>query len=62
MIEVLSVGKEALARRAEINERFAAARAGVEGLTQLAPQIERVQLAILVGDYADSPQNRHATQ
>jgi AcrR family transcriptional regulator len=92
MIEVLSVGDEALARRAEINERFADAldethrqalaegadlgpvprwafRAaagaaweltvehlrtrGVDGLTELAPQIEGVQLAILRGDYAE---------
>ena len=91
MIEVLSVGEEALARRAEINERFADALAethaqalaegaelgpvprwalraaagaaweltvehlrtrGVEGLTELAPQIEQVQLALLRGDYA----------
>lgn len=90
-IEVLSVGEDALARRAEINERFADALAethaqalaegaalgpvprwalraaagaaweltvehlrtrGVEHLTELAPQIERVQLAILRGDYA----------
>jgi AcrR family transcriptional regulator len=90
-IEVLSVGENALARRAEINERFADALAethaqalaegarlrpvprwalraaagaaweltvehlrthGVEGLTQLAPQIEQVQLALLRGDYA----------
>jgi AcrR family transcriptional regulator len=92
MIEVLSVGDEALARRAEINERFADAleethrqalaegaklgpvprwafRAaagaaweltvehlrtrGVEELAELAPRIERVQLAILRGDYAE---------
>ncbi|HZV75494.1 MAG TPA: TetR/AcrR family transcriptional regulator [Conexibacter sp.] len=98
MIEVLSVGEEALARRAEIHERFAAVLAGVhaqalaegadlgrvppwalrassgaaweltvehlrtrgvEGLAELAPQIERVQLAILGGDYADSPRSRH---
>jgi AcrR family transcriptional regulator len=91
MIEVLSVGEDALARRAEIIERFADALAethrqalaegaklrpvppwacraaagaaweltvehlrthGVEGLTALAPQIERVQLAILRGEYA----------
>ena len=91
MIEVLSVGGEALARRAEINERFAAALAeahadalaegaalgavppwafraaagaaweltvehlrtrGVEGLAELAPQIEQVHLALLRGDYA----------
>jgi AcrR family transcriptional regulator len=90
-IEVLSVGEDALARRAEINERFADALAethaqalaegaelgpvprwalraaagaaweltvehlrtrGVEGLTELAPQIEQVQLALLRGDYA----------
>lgn len=91
MIEVLSVGEEALERRAEIIERFADALAathaqalaegddalhavppwafraaagaaweltvehlrtrGVEGLVELAPQIERVQLAILRGDY-----------
>jgi AcrR family transcriptional regulator len=93
MIEVLSVGEEALARRAEINERFAAvladvhaqARAegaplgevppwalrasagaaweltvehlrtrGVEDLTDLAPRIEAVHLAVLGGDYAVS--------
>ena len=92
LIEVLSVGEEALARRAAILERFADALAdthaqalaegeqlgpvprwalraaagaaweltvehlrtrGVEGLTQLAPQIERVQLAVLRGDYGD---------
>ncbi|MBS1869175.1 MAG: TetR/AcrR family transcriptional regulator [Actinobacteria bacterium] len=91
LIEVLSVGEEALARRAEILERFADALAqthtqalaegaalapvprwalraaagaaweltvehlrtrGVEGLAELAPQIERVQLAILRGEYA----------
>jgi AcrR family transcriptional regulator len=91
MIEVLSVGEDALARRAEINERFAAALAethaqaqaegarfgdappwafraaagaaweltvehlrtrGVEGLAELAPQIEQVHLAILRGDYS----------
>jgi AcrR family transcriptional regulator len=91
LIEVLSVGEDALAGRAEIIERFAdalsethrqalaegaslgpvpawALRAaagaaweltvehlrtrGVEGLTGLAPQIERVQLALLHGDYA----------
>jgi len=91
MIEVLSVGDEALARRAEIIERFAdvladahrdaladgaalgpvprwALRAaagaaweltvehlrtrGVEGLTELAPQIEQVQLALLRGNYS----------
>lgn len=90
MVEVLTVGEEALARRAEIVERFADALAGthaqalaegadlgpaprwalraaagaaweltfehlrtrgVEGLTDLAPQIERVQLALLRGDY-----------
>jgi AcrR family transcriptional regulator len=90
MIEVLSVGDEALAHRAQIVERFAdvlaeahrdalaedaalgpvprwALRAaagaaweltvehlrtrGVDGLTELAPQIEQVQLAILRGDY-----------
>jgi len=89
-IEVLSVGEEALARRAQINERFAHALAdthaqalaegerlcrvppwalraaagaaweltvehlrtrGVEGLAELAPQIERVQLALLRGEY-----------
>jgi AcrR family transcriptional regulator len=92
MIEVLSVGEEALARRAEIHERFAvvlgetyrAAQAqgaglgpvppwvfhaaagaawelifehlrtrGVDGLTELAPRIERIHLALLGGDYAD---------
>jgi AcrR family transcriptional regulator len=93
MIEVLSVGEEALARRAEITERFAAvladvhaqalaegaqlgpvppwalrASAGaaweltvehlrtrdVEGLSELAPRIEQVHLAVLGGAYADS--------
>jgi AcrR family transcriptional regulator len=93
MIEVLSVGEEALARRAEINERFAAVLAdvhaqaiaegaalgqvppwalrasagaaweltvehlrtrGSEGLTELAPRIEQVHLAVLGGDYADT--------
>lgn len=93
MIEVLSVGDEALARRAEIHERFATviaethaqARAegadlgpvppwvfraaagaawelivehlrtrGVEGLTDLAPRIERIHLALLRGDYANA--------
>jgi AcrR family transcriptional regulator len=93
MIEVLSVGEDALARRAEINERFAAALAethaqaqdegaglgpvppwafraaagaaweltvehlrtrGVEGLTELAPQIEAIHLALLGGDYAET--------
>ncbi|HET6448633.1 MAG TPA: helix-turn-helix domain-containing protein [Conexibacter sp.] len=93
MVEVLSVGEDALARREEIIERFAdalgethqqalaegaqlspvprwALRAaagaaweltvehlrtrGVDGLTELAPQIERVQLALLRGDY-DGP-------
>jgi AcrR family transcriptional regulator len=93
MIEVLSVGEEALARRAEIHERFAGvlaetyaqARAdgavlgpvppwvfraasgavweltvehlrtrGVEGLTELAPRIEQLHLALLRGDYAVS--------
>lgn len=92
VIEVLTVGEEALARRAEIIERFAGALAdthaqalaegadlgpvppwafraaagaaweltvehlrtrGVEGLVELAPQIERVQLALLRGDYAE---------
>jgi len=92
LIEVLSVGEDALARRAEIIERFADALAqthaqaraegaklgavppwafraaagaaweltvehlrthGVEGLTELAPQIEQVQLALLRGDYAE---------
>jgi len=91
MIEVLSVGEEALARRAEIIGQFADALAqthaqaraegerlrpvpawafraaagaaweltvehlrthGVEGLVDLAPQVERVQLAILRGEYA----------
>jgi len=91
-IEVLSVGEDALARRAEINERFADALAethaqalaegaelgdvprwalraaagaaweltvehlrtrGVDGLTELAPQIEQVQLALLRGEYAE---------
>ncbi len=91
MIEVLSVGEDALARRAEINERFAAALAetsaqaqaegaglgpvppwafraaagaaweltvehlrtrGVEGLPELAPQIEAIHLAILRGDFS----------
>lgn len=91
MIEVLSVGEEALVRRAEINERFADALAethaqalaegaqlgpvppwafraaagaaweltvehlrtqGVEGLTELAPHIEQIHLALLRGDYA----------
>jgi AcrR family transcriptional regulator len=91
MIEVLSVGEDALDRRAEIVGQFAAALAqthaqalgegaqlapvprwafraaagaaweltvehlrthGVEGLTELAPQIEQVQLALLRGDYA----------
>ncbi|MGN6188547.1 MAG: TetR/AcrR family transcriptional regulator [Conexibacter sp.] len=89
--EVLSVGEDALARRAASSERFADALAkthaqaraegaelrpvprwafraaagaaweltvehlrthGVERLTDLAPQIEQVQLAILHGDYA----------
>lgn len=93
MIEVLSVGEEALAHRAETNERFAAALAethaqalaegaqlgpvppwafraaagaaweltvehlrtrGVEGLAELAPQIEQIHLAILGGDYASA--------
>ena len=93
MLEVLSVGGEALARRAAINERFAAVLAdvhaqavaegadlgpvpawafrasagaaweltvehlrtrGVVGLTDLAPRIERVHLALLRGDYADA--------
>jgi AcrR family transcriptional regulator len=93
MIEVLSVGEEALARRAEIHERFAAVLAethalaqtqgaglgpvplwvfraaagaawelvmehlrtrGVEGLTELAPRIEQIHLALLRGDYADA--------
>jgi AcrR family transcriptional regulator len=93
MIEVLSVGEEALVRRAEINERFAAALAethaqalaegaalgpvppwafraaagaaweltveqlrtrGVEGLPELAPQIEQVHLALLRGEYASA--------
>ncbi len=91
MLEVLTVGDEALAKRAEINERFAAVLAdvhadalaegadlgpvppwafrasagaaweltvehlrtrGVEGLTELAPRIEQVHLAVLGGDYA----------
>jgi len=91
MVEVLSVGEDALARRAEILERFADALAethrqalaegadlgevppwafraaagaaweltvehlrthGVAGLVELAPQLERVQLALLRGDYA----------
>ena len=91
MIEVLSVGDEALAHRAEIHERFADALAathaqalaegaglgpvphwacraaagaaweltvehlrtrGVDGLAELAPQIEQIQLAVLRGDYA----------
>ena len=91
MIEVLSVGEEALARRAEIHERFAAVLAetyaaaqeqgaalgpvppwvfraaagaawelivehlrtrGVDGLTELAPQLERIHLALLRGEYA----------
>jgi AcrR family transcriptional regulator len=91
MLEVLSVGEEALAKRAEINERFAAVLAevhaqavtegaafgpappwalrasagaaweltvehlrtrGVDGLAELAPQIEQVHLAVLGGDYA----------
>lgn len=91
LIEVLSVGEDALARRAETVERFAGALAethrqglaegarlgpvpawalraaagaaweltvehlrtrGVAGLTELAPQIEQVQLALLRGDYA----------
>jgi AcrR family transcriptional regulator len=91
MVEVLSVGEDALVRRAQIIERFAAALAdthrqalaegdrlgpvppwalraaagaaweltvehlrtrGVDGLTELAPQIEQVQLALLRGEYA----------
>jgi AcrR family transcriptional regulator len=90
-VEVLSVGEEALTRRAAIIERFADALAethrqalaegaeldpvprwalraaagaaweltvehlrtrGVDGLTELAPQIEQVQLALLRGEYA----------
>lgn len=97
MIEVLSVGEDALARRAEIIERFADALAathaqalaegarlgpvppwafraaagaaweltvehlrtrGVEGLTELAPQIEQVQLALIAGDYGESTPRR----
>jgi len=93
LIEVLSVGEDALERRAEIIERFADALAqthaqalaegaelapvprwalraaagaaweltvehlrtrGVEGLTELAPQIEQVQLALLRGEYDDA--------
>ena len=91
LVEVLSVGDDALARRSEMLQRFADALAethrqalaegaalgpvppwafraaagaaweltvehlrtrGVEGLTELAPQIEQVQLALLRGDYA----------
>lgn len=93
MIEVLSVGEEALARRAEIHERFAAVLAdtyaaaqeqgaalgpvppwvfraaagagwelivehlrtrGVDDLTDLAPQLEQIHLALLRGEYAEA--------
>jgi AcrR family transcriptional regulator len=93
LVEVLSVGDDALAQRSEMLQRFADALAathrqalaegaplgpvppwafraaagaaweltvehlrtrGVEGLTELAPQIEQVQLALLRGDYADT--------
>lgn len=91
LVEVLSVGDDALAQRSGMLQRFADALAethrralaegaslgpvppwafraaagaaweltvehlrtrGVEGLTDLAPQIEQVQLALLRGDYA----------